>query len=575
MERTLVEPLIGNGSLPNLGAIRDRAVRCRLRNIREYRSELPYTQLLTGKGGAANRYWTTVSFDPATYEVAAVGALDAPPFYALGPGTKVIQFDVPHSVLADDVDGIQITGWGCHSPQYPRAARPAGLLREIDARFGAHPASGNDYEPGWYEPDYLHALSEALTVGAHRRVDVVGWLQEQLPDWELLLTVMSEAHSAGHQMWHGIDVDHPLHTTETAEVAGARLVEIYRAVDAAVGRLVDGLPSDSAVIVFALHGMQPNDNDLPSLVLLPELLHRLWRGRRLLRDGDQTRWAAGGYEPLVPARHRRWLAEMQAAFAGRFRDDPTHWIRRHIPERLLHGARRAAGRSDPPVGELGWPVPPETELPIEEIRQWREHLRWQVPTWYRRHWPAMPAFVLPTFSDAHVRINVHGRERHGIVPPDRYRAVGEEVIDIVRRCRDPRTGEPVLEDVVWTHGGGDPFDPVAPDADLVLLWRRPVDALEHPDVGVVGPFPFMRTGNHSSNGFAYVTAPGLEAADIGQRSALDMTPTILHLLGQRPRTDMEGTSLIGGSLAQPVSADLSRRPEVPSVGGTRGPRSVA
>ena len=196
MECTLVEALIADGSLPNLGAIRERAVRCHLRNTREYRSELPYTQLLTGKGGAANRYWTTVSFDPTNYDVATVGALDAPPFYALGPGTKVIQFDVPHSVLADDVDGIQVTGWGCHSPQYPRAARPAGMLRQIDAHFGAHPAWGNDSEPGWYEPDYIEALTEALKVGAHRRVDVVNWLQQRLPDWDLLFTVMSEPHSA-------------------------------------------------------------------------------------------------------------------------------------------------------------------------------------------------------------------------------------------------------------------------------------------------------------------------------------------------------------------------------------------
>jgi hypothetical protein len=90
MECTLVEPLIADGSLPNLGAIRDRAVRCHLRNIREYRSELPYAQLLTGNAGAANRYWTTVSFDPASYEVATVGALEARPFYSLGQGTKVI-----------------------------------------------------------------------------------------------------------------------------------------------------------------------------------------------------------------------------------------------------------------------------------------------------------------------------------------------------------------------------------------------------------------------------------------------------------------------------------------------------
>ena len=547
MERTLVEALMADGALPNLAAIRNRAVRCHLQNTVEYRSELPYTQFLTGKGGSANGYWTTVAFDPSTYDVATTGALDAKPFYALGQGTKVVQFDVPHSVLADDVDGIQITGWGCHSPQYPRAARPAGMLREIDARFGPHPAWGNDSEPGWYEPDYIEALTEALRVGAHRRIDVLEWLQRRVPDWDLLLTVMSEPHSAGHHLWHGIDVDHPLHHAATAELARQRLLDTYAAVDDAIGRLDRSLPDDVALMVFALHGMQPNENDLPSLVLLPELLHRLWKGRPLLRDGEQSTWAADGYEPLVPERHQRWIAYMQAAFAGRFRDDPVHRLRTLVPGPLVDLARRATGRFvPPPVGVLGWPVPPETDLSIEEIRQWREHLRWQVPTWYRRHWPTMPAFVLPTFSDAHVRINLAGRERDGIVPREQYRAVGEQVIDIVRRCRDPRTGEPVLEDALWTHGD-DPFDPGAPDADLVLFWRRPVDALEHPDAGTVGPFPFMRTGEHSSAGFAYLAAPGLAPTDLGERSALDVTPTIVELLGHQPPADMAGASLLGAT----------------------------
>jgi hypothetical protein len=117
------------------------------------------------------------------------------------------------------------------------------------------------------------------------------------------------------------------------------------------------------------------------------------------------------------------------------------------------------------------------------------------------------------------------------------------VIDIVRQCRDPRTGESVLDDVLWTHPD-DPFDRSAPDADLVLFWRRPVDAFEHPDVGVIGPFPFMRTGEHSSNGFVYVRAPGLEPADIGERSAMDVTPTIVELLGHEPSADMTGSSLL-------------------------------
>src|SRR3954453_9108088 len=60
-EGSFVERLIQQGQLPNLAKIRARSAECRLRNVVAYRSELPYTQFLTGKEAATNRYWSTVA----------------------------------------------------------------------------------------------------------------------------------------------------------------------------------------------------------------------------------------------------------------------------------------------------------------------------------------------------------------------------------------------------------------------------------------------------------------------------------------------------------------------------------
>src|SRR5205807_6173648 len=119
--------------------------------------------------------WGTVEFDPATYRAVVAGALDTAPFWAR-PDLRTLAFDVPHTVLRSDVAGVQVTAWGAHSPEYPRASLPAGLLTEIDARFGAHPAFANDSDPGWYSREYLANLTGALRTGAHRRIDVVEWL---------------------------------------------------------------------------------------------------------------------------------------------------------------------------------------------------------------------------------------------------------------------------------------------------------------------------------------------------------------------------------------------------------------
>ena len=219
MEWAVAQRLMDDGHMPNLRALRERAAHCRLDNVVPYRSELPWTLFLTGREPDDHGYWSTVEFNPATYEAYTIGAHVAPPFYAFGPDKKVIAFDVPHSVPSEAVNGVQVMAWGAHSPQYPRASSPRGLLAEIDKRFGPHPGFDNDYDGAWYVPRFLEKLADAQLEGCARRVDIIEWLQEEHPDWDFLMTVMSEPHSAGHHLWHGIDTEHPLHHAGTAELA--------------------------------------------------------------------------------------------------------------------------------------------------------------------------------------------------------------------------------------------------------------------------------------------------------------------------------------------------------------------
>ena len=107
--------------------------------------------------------------------------------------------------MAIEAPGVQVTAWGGHDPGYPRASRPAGLLHEIEERFGPHPAFDNDYEIVWHRPQAIDALADALVVGTHRRADIARFLQERQPDWQLMVTVLSEPHSANEAFWHGVD----------------------------------------------------------------------------------------------------------------------------------------------------------------------------------------------------------------------------------------------------------------------------------------------------------------------------------------------------------------------------------
>lgn len=555
-EWTLVERMLAAGELPHMAALRQRSAEARLHNG-DYRTGIVWEHFLTGKSAAGNRRWSAVQFDPLAYDAWQVGGRRLIPFYSNiqsdgrhqeSPITT-IAFDVPYVTLTGSVEGAEITSWGGHDPGYPRAARPPGLLREVDAIFGPHPAFGNDYELVWYRPGPLDALGDALIVGARRRADISLWLQRRFPEWDLFLTVMSEPHSAGELMWHGIDTTHPAANTPTAAQAGRRLREVYRAVDDSIGRIAAALPPDTTLVVFSMYGMGTNDADLSSMALLPELLHRLNFQRSFLRDPDQDAWRSADFPPIVLDPQQAWAGYMKGLMPAPRRSRIRARIRQATPAPLLEAYRAAkraregnaagAGR----VGALGRWIAEETNLSPEEIGQHRHSLAWQIPFAYRPFWPQMRAFALPTFYDGRVRINLEGRERDGVVAPEDYRRACLEVVETVRACRNPRTGQEALAEVTLLRAD-DPMAPDGPEADIQIVWADAADAFEHPDVGTIGPFPYRRTGGHSPNGFLFLAGPGIERCDLGEHDSLDVTPTLLALLGREPAADLEGKPIL-------------------------------
>ena len=167
---------------------------------------------------------------------------------------------------------------------------------------------------------------------------------------------------------------------------------------------------------------------------------------------------------------------------------------------------------------------------------------WHVAGWYRDAWPRLPAFVIPGFSDAHIRINLAGRERDGVVALDDYDAACDDVERSLRACRSARTGDPIVADITRMRAG-DPCAPDGPGADLVVrLWGT--DAIEHPDAGSIGPAVAMRTGSHTEHGFADISGPGIEPGDRGAFGVCDLSATICALLGRTARVPLDGRSFL-------------------------------
>jgi predicted AlkP superfamily phosphohydrolase/phosphomutase len=518
----LVERWMNEGRLPALARLRATGTYRRLANFKYCRAEAACTTFLTGCSSTLTGRWEAFKLHPdyVIQELDAYEFEEYPPFYALGPAQRVAVFDLPQTRLNDRVNGVQIAGWGAHSALTPRASEPAGLLDEMTARYGAHPTYEKDYVNGLWNGPAIARLEDGLKTGIERRAKIcVDLLQRDR--WSLFLTYFGETHSAGHYLWHLSQPDHPLHSSYARD--RDPLLEIFQAVDRAIATIIAAAPPDALVVLFSDHGMEPNSTDLPSLVFLPELLYR-WSFPG--KCGLEAAHAGPEAPPLVsPGPSRSWTDEV---WARKNDANPiSRFLRRRLPVVFFHYAIERR------LGMNGVPLCPE------DCR-----LGHQPPMWYQPAWSRMKAFALPSFSEGYIRLNVRGREASGVVAPEDYGRVCDEIEELLAGMRDARTGEPMVADIMRSRVSALDADPKLADADLLVQWRaRPVDVVDTP-LGRIGPMPFQRSGSHVERGFLLVSGPGVPSApDGGEAHALDLAPTILSLVGAPIPGYMEGRPL--------------------------------
>jgi hypothetical protein len=494
-------------ALPALGRLQREGATVVLDNGGDELTGLSGEHLATGLDPRAARRASAVWFDPATYRCEQRGVSHPPAFGAV----PAVVFDPCYFDLDAADPSVQgLTDWGAHDPGGPGAARPVSLRAEVRDRFGPYPAKSWIYATPWASVEDCTRAGADLAEAVRTRTRIASWLLgARLPDRPLALVGVSEAHSATEALHHGIDPSPRWHDTPSRLAAGAALRGVYTAIDELVGTLVEEHP-DAVHVVFSLHGMGPNTSDVPTMVLLGELLRR-WAG-------DPTPDLAfpldvGGLPRLSPG--ASWSGAVFAALGEGRRRVPD--VVRRVANGPIGRRMRPATRSHDP---LGW-------MPVMR---------------HGPRWPTMRAFALPSFYDGRVRVNVRGREGGGLVGPEDYAAVLDEVQALLEACREPRTGAPVVARVA--RPSRDPFAVDPTDADLVVQWQPDVLGLRHPTLGTIGPVPPRRTGGHTSPvGRCLVHGPGILPGERGTRSSFDVLPTIFALAGAAAPWPLSGSPI--------------------------------
>ncbi len=523
----LLQAWLNDGHLPNLSALIARGSQRRLKNTVPYLdkevetslTELLWAEVWSGYRASQTGFWGVENFAPENYGMLFDERRNVfdyeryRPFYSVLKDSHVITFDLPLGKIDTRSPHTQILGWGGHFPFTESRSHPPERLDAIKQRYGENPVFLRDGGFYW-DLDYMREMDNAISRSIALRGDILcDMLNEDAPD--LLVTVFGEAHSSEHLFWHLDQPSHPCHDTYKTAFETSPMLRHFQELDATLGRIVDVAGADANIMVFSPHGMNLNNTDMLSMVLLPEALFRYsFPGKTALARGELGKplpapvtqleggsWASHLRKMATPPSFLQKVCNKAARMSGLFRE--THAL-----------------------------------LSPAELRAQGSNLAWVPASWYQHHWPHMPAFAMPAFSDGHIRLNVKGREASGLVLPAEYDTACADISDFLMTLMDPRTGKPAVEAVYRTREHAMDSGPSVPDSDLVVIWQhRVIDVLESPRTGRIGPIPTYRTGGHNrTDGFVAACGPAWSAPLPENLAAVDIGELTLAAMGhQRTR----------------------------------------
>jgi predicted AlkP superfamily phosphohydrolase/phosphomutase len=502
-EPWVIDHYIEQGRLPHIAQLRDRGAFGLTRNFHYYKAEPAFTTFMTGAWPTDTGYWGRIQYHADELDVREYGTYDFqeyPMFWELGADYKVCAFDLPQSELSSSVHGTQVVAWGAHTPRRAPGSIPKGELQRLHALFGPHPTLNQD-NVNLYVDKEVCQLKRELEIGLERRRQIaLDYLARE--DWDMFLATFGEVHAAEHQYWH-YAFDHPL-KEHMAEEGRDDLGDILEQVDAAIGDIAEAAGPDATIILYAAHGMAANKSDQCSFMFLPEMMYR---------------WNFGSQ-----------------ALAGNPAGTPPPPLRFDYPRHMKH--------------EIWDLMTPEGQSRLQSPKDQEQlgmSLHWQPANWYKKVWPEMRAFAIPSYSEGYIRLSVKGRDKAGLLDPAEYDTVCDEMEAFLLSWRCARTGAPLIDHIVRPRPDGTTKGEKLPDADLVVIWANTAvtDIIESESYGQIGPVPFFRTGDHTTNGFVLAAGPGIPAGHhLAEGQTIDMAPTILNRLGAPVPPHMKGRDLL-------------------------------
>lgn len=295
----LLKSWAADGTLPNIARLMSGGLVGDTRSVEALYGGATWPSFYTALNPAGHGVYWLEQPKGGTYRIHRCGAGDFGRRKALwevlsDAGRRVVVLDVPLSRRSPRLNGVQTVEWGTHDAAFGFQATPDRLKRDIRRTIGRHPAPSQCDAPRRDLTEY-RAFADQLVDGVAARVRLTRRLLTE-KRWDFAIQVFSEAHCAGHQLWHFHDAMHPGYNPDDVRSQGDLVRSVYIALDTAIGDLTSSLDAETTLVLLTLHGMSYMAG---SGILMPELLTRLGlmsqvSGRQLPASGNPGARLAGG-----------------------------------------------------------------------------------------------------------------------------------------------------------------------------------------------------------------------------------------------------------------------------------------
>ena len=485
----LIEPWCEVGELPNLQTLMMNGSSARLRSCMPPSTPQMLANVTTGRTPGHHGLFDFWQRGPDGVFRETRGAdIKSPTIWEILDQRQVPcgLINIPFTYPPAHVEGFMIAGED--APGAHRSiAYPTSLYDELVKKFGRYRLK--DIFPGGRDKiDYLTLIED--DVAAQTRA----WSHLYASRiWQFGMCFFSATAIAQHYFWRDMASNDPNNPFRDV------VRSAYRAVDAAIGRLRDVAGDDTNIFVISECGAGP------------------------LRAGVQMNTVLENAGLLARKKPNSNLEGSRNAVAN-LRKRTQRLLQAAMPDALYYSVNRYLG----PV--KSWT---QSFLNASDV-EWRHT---------RAFWRG---------KEGGIFINLAGRDPQGIVAPGKeYEDTCQDVADCFLALRDPSTGEPAVTAV---HRAADlyagPMLQWAPD--VIIEWNEtaymPTEDDRNKDSVFVERWrEYMNwptSGAHRLEGVLIAAGPDIVPANPPHEPRLiDLVPTWLQCLGQRPPEDLEGRIL--------------------------------